>query len=183
MRATRTIVIHIIVVGLLAGSAIGAAAQDEEPPLSQGFTGSFTTQLDVLSGGTWTETPGLGETDGFAYRGSMVWDDPRLTGTFTYTGNWLIDTRAGMRDDGLGNVVSAATYELMNDDGSWIGEQISVSNFAEEYSSGIVVFVGQGGYDGLTATAAIDFSVSPARFVGTIFPRPMPDFPEPYTAE
>lgn len=182
MRKIRTAAITMTAVGLLAGSAV--VAQDEEPaPIATAFTGAFTSQIDMISDGTNDEADGLETTTEFAMRTSMVASDPRLTGSVVYTGNWLIDTRGGMSDDHVMNMLRAATYEVTNDGGSWLGEATAFSSAELGVNDEIVVFTGRGGYDGLTAVASVNHVPWPAEFEGTIFPSAMLGIPEPYVEE
>ena len=125
---------------------------------------------------------GLEETTGSVYVGSLVSSDPRLTGTYTSIDNWVVDTTEMLDDFSNFNVLVASTWELTNDGGSWLIEVTSFGNIEQGVNAGWLEFVGQGGYEGLNAYAVADWRDSP-QFVGTVFPRPMPEIPEPYAAE
>ena len=71
---------------------------------------------------------GIDHIEGLAARGSMISSDPRLTGTFIYTANWLIDTTAGTNTEHMANILKAGTYELTTDEGSWFGEITGFGN-------------------------------------------------------
>ena len=183
MRTIRTTTITALVVGLLAGSTVGVAAQDAPPEqLITSFTADRTTQQDQVIEGASTTTDGLEETIGSVYVGSLVSSDPRFTGTYTSVDNWVVDTTEMLDDFSNFNVIVVSTWELSNDEGRWLIEATSFGNIEQDANSGWLEFVGQGGYEGLYAYAAADWQDSP-QIVGTVFPRPMPETPEPYIAE
>jgi hypothetical protein len=183
MRMIKTTTISILAVGLLAGSAVGVAAQDDAAVAEvTSFTGERTTQQDQVVEGTSSASGGLDEVTGSVYVGSLVASDPRLTGTYTSTDNYIVDTTEMLDDFSNFNVVSASTWELTNDGGSWIVEVTSFGNIEADVNAGWLEFTGQGGYEGLSAYAVADWRDSP-QFVGTVFPRPMLEIPEPYAAE
>ena len=185
MRSIKTTTISILVVGLLVGSVGSAAAQDEEPAAaSSSFTGSFTSQLDVVSEPTENVGPdGLMEASGLVLLTSWVASDPRLTGAVTYTGNSLLDTNVEGTSTGCGRCLLAVTYELTNDGGTWLGEATTIRDAELDLADQVIIFEGRDGYEGLTAYAVIDHRPFPARFAGAIFPSAMPTAPEPYQAE
>ena len=183
MRMIETTTTFILALGLLAGSAVGVAAQDEEAVADvSSFTADRTTQQDQVVEGTSSDAGGLEETTGSVYVGSLVSSDPRLTGTYTSVDNWVVDTTEMLDDFSLFNVLVASTWELTNEGGSWLVEVTSFGNIEQGVNAGWFEFVGQGGYKGLHAYAVADWLDSP-QIVGTIFPRPRPETPEPYAAE
>ncbi len=99
MRKIKTITGACLAASLVAGTAVGVAAQDDEPPpVSSGFTGRFTTQDDPLPHAddpVAVHTDGL-ETSEFAFQGSVVSSDPRMTGTFVFNHLALVDTRSDL---------------------------------------------------------------------------------------
>jgi len=170
----------ILAISLLTGTAVGVLAQDEgSEPRSTAFTGSFTTQSDLITEGTTSETDGVQKTKGHARHASMVSSDPRLTGPVTFTDNWLVDLNVMAPDYENFNVMVASTLELTNDGGSWLGEARTFGNIELDVNTGMIVFEGRGGYDGLSAYLLVDWQPS-QEFVGTIFQGELPDFPEPY---
>ena len=172
MRAIKTTTISILAVGLLAGSAVGVAAQDESAGASN-LTGTIASGSDV-SQGTRTEVEGLVLTSGVVGLGRWDAPDERLSGDATYTGNWLYDERERTS-------IRSATYELSNDGGSWLGEATALAT--PSLDTDTVLFTGRGGYEGLTAYVLIDWSRPATEFTGVVFPAPMPETPEPYVAE
>lgn len=189
MRMIRTITITSFIVSLLAGSAVGAAAQDEDAaPISTAFTGAFTTQSDPIREGDSEAVDGVDYTTGVAVETSMVSSDPRLTGEVVYTANWLLDLSSaqGAEWDGRfpgANMLSAATFELTNDGGSWLGEGRGFHNVELDIATEAIVFSGFDGYDGMTAFLVLDSKPYPAEYQGMIFDATMPEVPEPYAVE
>ncbi|MGD8684563.1 MAG: hypothetical protein PVG27_11480 [Chloroflexota bacterium] len=112
--------------------------------------------------------------------------DPRLTGTSTST--WDADVYV------LGEAiisVSAGTYELQNESGSWLchhrdGLSYGMGRYATGANEETVTCAGDGAYDGLTAIVFLDWSNSPPSSVplaGLIFPGEAPPLPELVAAE
>jgi hypothetical protein len=181
----RTTTISILAAGLLAGTTVGVTAQDEgSERVTTSFTGRFTSQEDVISHGTSTGPgdDGLELTTGIVVLGSMVSSDPRLTGTVTSALTYLIDTNA-INDDHAANILATGTYELTNDEGSWLGEATNFGNIDLGVNYQTIIFEGRGGYEGLTAYAVVDWWGFAGEYVGTVFPAPMPEIPEPYAVE
>jgi hypothetical protein len=83
----RTTVITAIAIGLLAGSAVGAAAQDAEVAAPVEVTG---TDVEGLCPGGPSQIVGLVEQNrGFVCTHTWSTSDPRLDGTFTRA--WNLD--------------------------------------------------------------------------------------------
>lgn len=181
MRTTQNVIVSLLTLSLLAGSAVAVAAQDgDTEPLSTSFTGKFTSQSDPLREGSGGVIDGIDHIEGLAARGSMISSDPRLTGTFIYTANWLIDTTAGTNTEHMANILKAGTYELTTDEGSWFGEITGFGNIDLGVNYDVIVFEGRGAYEGLTAVVHVDWQNWLGEYVGTIFPAAMPEVPEPY---
>ena len=181
MRAIKTGLISILAVGLLAGSAVGVAAQDEEAADgATSFTGT-SIERDYLRDPPPVTTPdGMDVGTGWVILLRWSASDPRLTGEATATTNWVVDGS----DDGF-TYLGAHTYELSNDGGSWLGSGTSLAS-SELGLTGNAVLVGQEGYDGLTAYVTFGESETAAgvnEMRGTIIPTEMPEAPEPYAAE
>jgi hypothetical protein len=112
VKGLKTTLVVAIAIGLLAGSAIGVAAQDEvAPPVAPG---TFTA--DAVLQGEYVEV-GCDFSDGVEScrdECQMAVDatDPRASGTLTYGLN---------RDTHSGVSVRAGTVTIENDDGMWAG--------------------------------------------------------------
>ena len=176
MRAIKTSTISILALGLLAGSAVGVAAQDEEATTTS-FTGTIEF-IDVARESTDTDL-GTGFTDysGFVILNSYESSDPRFTGDSSVVVNGVM-----VPDSFETTGQRATTYLVTNDGGSWLGEARAFGN-GETDSVSFITFVGRDGYEGQTAYAQIDPTQDPPTISGVIFPVAMPEMPEPYTAE
>jgi hypothetical protein len=180
VRAIRTTTISILAVGLLAGSAVGVVAQDEEAtdpmaPATFGVMFDFppeTTREPIV-----TETP-LGE----SRRGEGLVNlpfkagDPRATGLFTNVNS----------QETLGNIVaSSSRVRIVNENGVWEGTGNGFSRLRMKQGEGppfnraasIAILSGEGAYEGLTLvlTQTLD------HFHGYIIPTellpPTPELP------
>jgi hypothetical protein len=175
VRAIKTTTISILAIGLLAGSAIGVAAQDEPDIGATEVTGKVTFG-EPISMPQGTETPeGIVVNEGLVV--NTTWDasDDRLDGDATYSVNvrGLLDCCT----------IEAHAYELTNDGGSWVGDGRSYSS--EAGRTGFVTLSGRDGYEGLSAyvVTELDDAGNAWDLRGIIFPSAMPEVPEPYAAE
>lgn len=187
MRAINTTTISILALGLLAGTTVGVAAQDEEMAAGAvSFTGSGRGGPQVSPGRT-TETDlpkGYTAVDGFTYRNTWESTDERLTGDLIGVNDYVIDP-GGHRGGGFPNMIMSLAIELTNDGGSWLGEGTAFGSKDLGIVREMYTLVGQGGYEGLTAYAIVEAAEvgAPPRISGTIFPTAMPEVPEPYSGE
>jgi hypothetical protein len=181
VRAIKTTTISILALGLLAGSAAGVAAQDEE---SAGGVTTVTGTLnwvDQIDEGTDSVDPaGFGATSGSVATMRFFFpSEPRLTGDATVNANNVV-----MEFGETFAMMSAQTTVLSNDGGSWLGESKGFGG--PGFDSGrTIVFVGQDGYEGLTAylQGKLDWDTGVEEFQGFIVPTAMPEVPEPYAGE
>ena len=159
MRAIKTTTISILTLGLLAGSAIGVTAQEEEA--TEASTPVYVTY--EVTGDPANVTDGefdemAGEMRGLVYQGVPVEaSDPRLSGLwdFAINGN---GQNLGTGDYGI---LESRTYRMENDGGAWSG----TTTYAETtdpstdepvpFEAGILI--GEGGYDGLIAFTLADY--------------------------
>ena len=138
MRAIKTITISILALGLLAGSAVGVAAQDAVVTETAGGVGSDDCET----------TPEGAE---FCTGGRWEFDDPRLTGDEELTRTEVFDFGGGEVD---GAIIATEDVRITNDDGAWSGQCVFGSFFLDdELVSGgnNCVVTGEGAYEGLTA--------------------------------
>jgi hypothetical protein len=158
------------------GDSVPGAAQPDEA-----LTPAFVT--GTVTGGQTAPTETQTAEDGFT-RIEVVGGDPdvweasdaRLSGEVTYAGNWQrYPYPASMQ-------VEAATYELVNEGGRWLGQATAIATATLD-GWDAVVFNGEDGYEGLTAYVAIDWSTEPASFTGGVIPGEMPALPEPAVTE
>ena len=176
MRTIKTTTSSILALGLLAGSAVGVAAQDEAGMEPVAVTGRATFVEGELVEPEFSETP-----DGnFAGNGLVVvhiWDtdDPRLNGEATRTVNFRTDSN-------FTTVIESEAMVLTNDGGSWVGDGWGYGAAGD--GGGISALSGRGGYEGLTAIVAHGPNAGTGwTLEGIIFPSERPEVPEPYAAE
>ena len=139
MRGIKTITISILALGLLAGSAVGVAAQDEEsdPMAPSSFTWSYGDVEGSIRG-----YPEISQ--GF----TVVASDPRASGEMT---NDPIDA-----DEEF--LIGLWESRLVNDNGSWVGIGKQVDGFVNdlgtdfEWEAGLPRWelTGEGDYAGLS---------------------------------
>lgn len=188
MRMIRTTTIAILALGLLAGSAVGVAAQDEEQTEVTSFTGVFRPGGEELQV-DWTETVlpnGFTQArPGFAWKDRLESSDPRIAGEHTVIANWVIDPNEfdpWSRGE-QANLLLSTSHRLSNDEGSWLGEGRGMHSTELAIAMEAIVFDGQDGYAGLTAFVIVDSTQEPATVSGVVYPAEMPEFPDPYVAE
>jgi hypothetical protein len=178
VKGLKPSVISMLAVGLVAGSAVGVAAQEEPSKEAASVTGR-AAWFGEVSAGTQTSSDGIVAVEDVVHNHIWSASDPRLSGEVTYTGNWYF-----VPDPYIG--IQSGTYELTNDEGSWLGDATAYGSEALGVDADVVVFTGRGGYEGLTAYVVLDWGsqdVSGENIQGVIFPSAMPPVPEPYSAE
>ncbi len=167
VRAIRTTVISILAVGLLAGSAVGVAAQ-EDTQAPAPVTGTFTVPEGVGEGSRAWEDGAMRHRD---LRFTSTWDasDPRLSGAVSLRANRDRYERQQM-EVGSGRAV------IENEGGRWVGAGTWLGG---EDLGETMTLVMQGGdaYEGLTAYVVVNLVAQ--TFAASIFPGDMPAFPEP----
>ena len=133
MHRIKAPALAAIIIGLLAGSAVGVAAQDEAAPVE--FTGA-------------TSWGGRG---GGPYYVNIIeepFTDPRLAGEFW---NW-----ANNRAYPGGFMFFMAGFSMHDDDGGWIQRPgLSIGHPDGTSATKVIVMDGQGAYDGLTVVAEV----------------------------
>jgi hypothetical protein len=164
MRAIRSTVLTAIAIGLLAGSAVGVTAQEEDaaatvPVEPVTFTASLRPGNDVGST-TYTEVDGRTERRGTVWAPTLTVSDPRLEG----------DVRLASPEDQYpgGFTIRTNTWRIENDEGAWQGTMVDVGG------GGTLVLAGEGAYEGLYV--ALDVT-NPRDMRGVIFPAPPPPVP------
>ena len=170
MKGPKPALVTTIAIGLLAGSAVGVAAQDEaSDAMAPAYATGTVASERVDSEGTTTYGDGFIGLDGYESAARLAASDPRLTGTASYVGNSQIFE--AVRFD-----VQAGTVVLVTDDGRWVGTTTGLSSLGLHADT--AVLQGEDAYDGLTAYILLDWTSSPASFKAAIFPGEMPAFPE-----
>ena len=168
MRKTAITLTTAIAIGLLAGSAIGVAAQDEtsEPANPVEFTGKIS--FGPCEPYTTERLPGKTEHRGEHYcRLGLVepFSDSRLVGDY-YVWNYRDE------HDG-GPTVFRTAFSIVNDDGAWRG--VPVVSMGPTKTD---VLIGDGAYEGLTAIATVDLNGEIWDWRGWIIEGDVPPLPE-----
>jgi hypothetical protein len=171
----KNTLISAMAIGLLAGSTVGVAAQDEAADsMAPAYVTGTVADGGGGSRGTTTSADGFTRIDG--YESTNLWEasDPRLNGTAFHTGNWQRYGAAGFQ-------VEAGTRVLENDGGRWVGTTTALARgdlASGEVNTDTMVLHGEDAYDGLTAYVLMDWTSSPTSFAAAVFPGEMPSFPE-----
>ena len=191
MKNARMVVSSILVIGLLATSAITAAAQDDDVDELTGV--SYVTGTSGETGDTTlgTDSPsgGLFEHRGYTFAEIPVeTDDPRLTGSMTLTANGDERFFSGTIGPGEYTDIQVHGVRITNDEGGWSGQGTLLRHGNDFRAEGTattdfntIILAGDGAYEGLTAYVLIDSTTTPASLEGTIFQGVMPPFPESAT--
>ncbi len=170
MRGMKSGLSLIVATGLLAGSAVGVAAQDEAAAPVE-FTGKIS--FGSCTGPSEIEISGGRKRTLSADRGSYcrpqvdeAFSDPRLEGDYYVWQN--NDVHAG------GPEIYATAFSIVNDEGAWRGVPDIV---LPEESSSTQVLVGEGAYEDLTAIATVDLDGSVWSWQGWIIEGGLPPLP------
>ena len=176
MKGLKTTTISILAVGLMAGAAVGVAAQDEEgdsPADSHkaaAVSGSSAYGIQTDPGQT---VEGEGKTSllGEARRATLSeMSDPRLNGTMRTVYNRDIH--------GLAGQLMSFSTRIDNEQGSWLGTGQGFWDTDDASWYFEAVYAGEGAYEGLSAVMQIlatgrgEFSYN-----GLVFPGEMPQVP------
>ena len=113
----------VLAIGLLGGSAVGVAAQDEEaaaePSTPAKVAGTIEGGGDVVQEPTETVVDGLLEVRDFVLVGdALEMDDPRMTGSISVTFNADVHKVSDFEEV----VLQTVEIRIDNDDGSWQGQ-------------------------------------------------------------
>lgn len=186
MRTIKTSVTSILAISLLAGSAVGVAAQSEqaaaEPSTPTKVTGTIDgAASDLTQEPTETVVDGVLEVRGGVAEGDRFeMDDPRLTGTVTLAFN--VDVHKV--SDFIDVVPVALALRLENEAGSWSGQGTGASHGGgeipqdEAFQLDTWLLTGADAYEGLSAYLIVDPTEDPPTVEGVIFAGGMPPAPE-----
>lgn len=143
MKGARFTVGSIVAVGLLAGSAIGVAAQEAEPPTEFSGRWVYSDTIEVRdAGGTW------------AYLAEEI-SEPRFDGRISIVGNESVLSN--------GASVWSSAFRVENDEGAWQEVPAPLLRFDHATASTRTgLFEGEGAYEGLVAVAELGWDVSGA---------------------
>ena len=180
MKGLKPTLITTIVIGLLAGSAVGVAAQTDEA------SGEATPFEGVMPYGSNSVT-GIAETlpNGVVTNRGQVWtlssdglSDPRLRGTVSNMWNWDTFT-TGQRYQ-----IEVGGFRIENDDGAWQMRPVVDILFPDgTYSVWTGIFDGEGDYEGLTAIAEVAEGGNQFTLRGVVIEGEIPPAPESMSAE
>ena len=190
MKGLKITRLSILAMGLVAGSALGAAAQDGEAAAEPAAPVQVTGQIEVGGGSdygtvevTWDDVRGVEERRGGFWDDPITVDEPRLSGQLRSTLN--MDTYGGPVLGGDGSVVTART-ELVNDGGTWTGTLRGYSyphsrdGFPQRDLIWHIELTGTGAYEGSSALLYAQGSISGQLLDvdGFVFPGAVPAYPD-----
>ena len=183
MRKATTTLTTVIAIGLLAGSAVGVAAQETETEAPTEFTAFWDSNFgppgvrsDVEEGSDPVHSRG------YANHPLIIESagDPRFEGEVT-----LVVNHDRYRSDGALQVFNSA-FSVENDEGTWRGVPDLSLRFSDaEVSGRIQLFIGEGGYAGSYALVDIQGRQAGEGWTlrGVIFEGEPPPAPEPFVSE
>ena len=179
MRGIKTTTISILTIGMLAGSAVGVASQDEQTP-SEGpveFTAKWAFGPE-LRDETYESGDGVAMFRGGAWRPGVITaaSDPRLEGT--------ISVAANNDDYADGPTIFNYAFRIENEDGVW--QQLPTINLDTgegDVDTTTGVMVGEGGYDGLVVVFDNHVDGPGWTLHGFIIEGGLPPDPEPLVSE
>ena len=175
MKGLKTTTISILAVGLLAGSTLGVAAQDEatDQVAPVEFTG--TTSFGPCSGGQTSTVDEDGVVMERAEGRSCInpssgFADPRLQGQF----------RVWQNNDAFpgGLHLFMTGFSMHDDEGAWIQRPSLALNHPDgTNATKVIVMEGEGAYDGLTLVAEVGLTGGRWDWHGYIIDRELPPAP------
>lgn len=159
MRAIRTTIISILAVGLLAGTAVGVAAQNEEAGRSTPAYVTWEVTGDPASFVEGNFDEEAGEMRGLVLSAPVEASDPRLSGLYYFA----INGNAENNNTPDYGVVESRSWRIENDGGAWTGTStyVQAGDGSEDGTPAIIaeagIFIGEGGYEGLIAVFDSDY--------------------------
>lgn len=181
MKGLKTTIATVFAVGLLAGSAVGVAAQDEEPTGSTYFTGTIARDGTLVSEPSETVVDGILEGRGIVFEGeSIETTDARMTGTLSRALNGNVHKVGDFEE----LVLETAAWRIENEGGSWSGQGSALIHGGAEMSDDeatdldTILLTGEGAYEGLTAYVIADWTEDPVVIEGAVVVGEAPPVPE-----
>ena len=173
----RSLLIGIITVALMAGSAIGVWGQAEPlfgPMTPSRVSGAWVYEGVVSDGRVEQLGELMFETVGAVTTYRVTSSDSRLGGTATATRDWI-----GWYPP-AGVAVVDTSWLIEDSDGAWAGSTRRAASMADEdpinVDEQVILLEGSGAYESLTAYVIVDrFDET---FIGAIIPAEMPELPE-----
>lgn len=179
-RAIKTTAIAILTLGLLAGSAVGVAAQDADPAQIETpayYTWTVGQPANIIPG-TWDES--TGELRGEVFEAAPIEaSDSRFSGLGYVVNNGNRDESS----DGRG-IIESRSYRVVTDDCTWSGTGTFV--FQADFgppppalARETVVVTGEGACEGLVSFSTADYreGSSGEALVLRVPVPPVPDLP------
>jgi hypothetical protein len=167
--------------------AVGGATSPGDPSPSRAARVSMGL-CDVREGEeVWTEAGTARQFSRPSIVATVCGGDPRIRGTLS----WTVEGRYFESDEG-DFWVAASAMRIDNEAGAWVGtaDHLGGDLWADEWSSGQAVLVGEGAYEGLTALLAgqvfadrrpmvfLSFRPKWSDVEGVIFPGGLPPVPD-----
>lgn len=181
MKNATTSLIAALTICLLAGQALGVAAQSDDPMAPSFFNGdaglgwrAWDESTETSPAGTTTETGSS----------SVLWqtNDPRINGVATSSGSTVRYEEDALIESSLqdGSMWGQLT-RVENADGAWEGtlDLLEIEEVELSIKSGWLV--GEGAYEGLLAYVVVDYSdhrPDETSLMGHITPDGQPSVPE-----
>ena len=181
MRTARATLAGPVIAAMIAGSAMGAAAHDEESPTPAFVAGTvmeLTAYMEEDEGRTVSEEAGVIREEGHVLGQRVRWSDPRLPSE-----HWVrVNLAIYDEDAGTGALVLETSHLLVDDEGAWRGTGRAFANRDDRHS--YFELVGEDAYDGLHAFLrgkpdAELMAPWDVEYEGWIFEGEVPDLPEP----
>ena len=176
MRAIKSVTICILTIGLLAGSVVRVAAQDQS---SSYFTGTIDDSTAThIEGRVYGGPPHL--LRGFGFLGAVVeTDDERISGTLSRVANF---DWSGPESETVHAGVSL--WSIENEAGIWSGHGTDFG-YQGGHSAEFVLLTGGGEFEGMMAILSVEPSdslrpsdIGVSSVSGVVFKGELPPVPE-----
>ena len=181
MRTWSRPLVAILVLSILGGAGAPAVGQDEALPAFTAISGTAAADPMSVSGPVVIEeTTSVPHAyaEGYDAVISLRADDPRLSGTYETTQNYI-----QLAPGPEGGFVRAGRGRITNEGGSWLTDFRGLTPPGSHPVSGNTYFTlhtGEAGYAGLSAMTVWQPSgMGEWTFEGVLFPGSMPDLPPP----
>ena len=176
VMGTRSRLSVVLAMGLLAGSTMGAGAQDVEDPGPAAYVHGFFHGVDCCGDEveTFDDAGNRLTLRGMTGSGTSEMDDPRLSGVWKDTVS--VDEFPQLDADERVEI-HWGELTITNDEGTWAGTWASTYDSESVSETPLIQYrlTGDGAYEGLSAILSITDSGWPRSAVaGAIFPGPLP---------
>ena len=170
MRTLRPSLVGTVTLVLLGGASSLAVAQSESLAPVEAVHAAGSTSASEISSPTITALPNGATRITVNGHWVLTMDDPRLSGTETF-----IHT-----EDHYGETVGPVfgTTRLENEGGAWLGQYRGVI-LPDGSATYVATYVGEGSYEGLSATCSSHSDRSGAKGDCVLYPGPVPEIEQP----